>query len=319
MELVVDLGMGAAHDASLVGGKALALERLLAASLPCPPAFCVTTDALRLYLDRGGFGATLSQLLDRAPDPAALRELRAIPYAAELPGELEQQVTGALERLRDRASTPKLLAVRSSAVDEDGTASSFAGLHATELGVPASGLTAALRKCWSSIWSDAALAYRRQRGLQPADASMAVVAQALVPAHASAVVFTADPVTGANELLMHVTAGLGPALVDNEVTPDTVTVSKEDFGILRLEVGDKHLRIDTRSCGGVVRTRVAAAGAAATEESLRQLASLALDVEQRFGGGPLDIEAALFDRWYVVQARAITTVTERSRAARLAA
>lgn len=310
MALVVDLGTGAAEDAALVGGKALGLERLLLAGLPCPPAFCVTTAALDGYLAQSELRSRLAVLLAAAPDPGALRELKTLAFEEELPAELRDGLVEATERLRAELPGLELLAVRSSAADEDGSAHSFAGLHETELGIPLRGVEAAIRKCWGSLWSDASIAYRREHGLELGEASMAVVVQALVPARASAVVFTANPLSGStDEVLVQATGGLGPTLVDNEVTPDTAVVAKDDLAIKQLEVGDKHLRIDPRPAGGVVRSQAASDTPAVSEEEFRDLAALAVEVERRLGT-PVDVEAAFHERWYLIQARPITTLQE---------
>jgi phosphoenolpyruvate synthase/pyruvate phosphate dikinase len=299
--LVVDLGCGAAGDVALVGGKAMGLERLMAASLPCPPAYCVTTAALGRYLDERGLRPRLAALLEAAPARSALRELRGLAFEEELPAELEHDLAA-------RAGSSALFAVRSSAADEDGDEHSFAGLHETELGITAAGVPAAVRKCWASLWSEASIAYRRENGLPLADAAMAVVVQALVPAEASAVVFTANPLTGArDEVIVHATRGLGPTLVDNAVTPDTAVIAKADLSITRLDVGDKHLRIDARPGGGIVRSRASRDAAAVPEESFRELARLAVEVEQALGT-PIDVEAAFDGRWHLIQARPITTL-----------
>ena len=306
--LVIQLGDGAATDAGQVGGKALGLERLLGSGLPCPPAFCVTTGALEAYLGQGELRRRLASLLAAAPDPGALRELKTLAFEAELPGELSEGLAAAAERLRSALPALELLAVRSSAADEDGAAHSFAGLHETELGIPLRGVEVAVRKCWASLWSEGSIGYRREHGLPLGEASMAVVVQALVPAEASAVVFTANPLSGSgDEVMVQATGGLGPTLVDNEVTPDTAVIAKEDLAIKHLEIGDKHLRIDPRSAGGVVRSPAAGDGPAVPEEEFRTLAELAIEVERRLGV-PVDVEAAFHERWYLIQARPITTL-----------
>ena len=73
------------------------------------------------------------------------------------------------------------------------------------------------------------------------------------------------------------------------------------------EVGDKHLRIDPRAKGGLVRKRSASAAPAVSEAELLELAKLAIEAEQRLGT-PIDIEAALADSWQLIQARPITTL-----------
>jgi pyruvate,water dikinase len=270
----------------------------------------VTTAALDHYLDETGLRPRMAELLRDAPAAPALRELRSIAFEEELPPALGDELAAATERLRAGALGDGLLAVRSSAADEDGEAHSFAGLHETELGIPSSGVPAAVRKCWASLWCEASIVYRTEHGLPVGEASMAVVVQALVPAQASAVVFTANPLTGAcDEVLIHVTGGLGPTLVDNEITPDVAVVDKTDLTIKRLEVGDKHLRLDPRGAGGVVRSRVTDAAPAVSEDEIRDLAELAVEVERELGS-PVDIEAAFNGGWHLIQARPITALAE---------
>ncbi len=298
--LVADLGVGAAVDTSLVGGKAMGLQRLLGAGLPCPPAFVVTTAALDAYLDEGGLRARLIALLEAGDADG----LRSIAFEAELPIALQAELMTAVERLPG----VDLVAVRSSAADEDGGSHSFAGLHETQLGVPLKGIGAAVRKCWASLWAEGAIAYRSEGGLAAGVATMAVVVQALVPARASAVVFTANPLTGAtDEVVLHITCGLGPTLVDNEVTPDIAVVAKSDLSLRSFEIGDKHLRIDPRAKGGLVRKRSASGAPAVSEAELLDLAKLAIEAEQRLRT-PIDIEAAMADSWQLIQARPITTL-----------
>lgn len=302
--LTVDLGAGAPADSALVGGKAAGLERLMAAALPCPAAFCVTTAALERYLDDAGLRARLAALI--AGD--GFGELRTIAFEAPLPAQLVAEIAAATERLRARAAGVRLLAVRSSAADEDAGSHSFAGLHETQLGVPLRGVGAAVRKCWASLWSRQAVAYRAQHGLPLAEASMAIVVQALVPASASAVAFTADPLTGADdEVLVHATCGLGPTLVDNEVTPDVAIVDKRTLAVRTRDVGDKHMRLDPRAAGGLVRSRSASTAPALSDDELVELARLAIATERRLGA-PVDVEAALAGSWQLVQARPITTL-----------
>jgi pyruvate,water dikinase len=184
-------------------------------------------------------------------------------------------------------------AVRSSAIAEDGAASSYAGLHETELDVPPAGIDAAVRRCWASLWSPPAIAYRRRRELSAADAAMAVVVQALVPADASAVVFTRHPVTGReDQIVLTSTRGLGDAMVAGTITPDTTVVDKASGRVIEFDPGD--------GSG-------APAGPALSTTMLDELIGLCLEVEERFGAA-VDVEAAhAGGAWYLLQARPITT------------
>jgi pyruvate,water dikinase len=181
-------------------------------------------------------------------------------------------------------------AVRSSAIGEDGSAASYAGLHETELDLAPEQVPGAVARCWASLWSPAALAYRQRRGIPVDDAAMAVVVQALVPADAAAVAFTRHPVTGRDDQLVLTTVrGLGDAMVSGTVTPDTYVVDKANRATLELEPGEDPL------------------GPALDEASLAELVDLALRVEEGFGAA-VDLEAArAAGAWYLLQARPITT------------
>jgi len=245
-----------------LGGKGASLDRLIRLGYRVPPGFCVTTAAYRA-------GPDASTELD-AELQAALRRLESLVGQA--------------------SAGPTRLAVRSSAIGEDGTAASFAGLHETELDVAPADVPAAVRRCWASLGSAPALAYRARRGLSDEGVAMAVVVQALVPADASAVVFTRHPVTGRDDQLVITSArGLGDAMVSGTITPDTLVVEKPSAAIVEFVAGE----------GG--------SEPVLGSQAVAELVELSLAVERDFGR-PVDIEAARAgDRWFLLQARPITT------------
>jgi pyruvate,water dikinase len=137
---------------------------------------------------------------------------------------------------------------------------------------------------------------------------MAVVVQALVPADAAAVVFTRHPVTGRDDqLVINAVRGLGEPMVSGMATPDAIVVDKASGMVLEFSPGDAGERLVSTD-GGVTRVADPAMGPALAEYVLRELVSLAMDVERAYGAA-VDIEAAFArDRWYLLQARPITTV-----------
>ena len=175
-----------------LGGKGASLARLVAAGLPVPDGFVVTVG--RLPGVRGGrvdAGRRGGSGRRRVPRPSAGR-----------------------------------VAVRSSATAEDGSEASYAGQHDSFLDVrgPAE-VRAAVERCWASLHTERAVAYRVRRGED--DAGLAVVVQRMVDADAAGVLFTADPVTGdAAAITLNAAWGLGEALVSGQVTPDTFTVDR---------------------------------------------------------------------------------------------
>jgi pyruvate,water dikinase len=121
---------------------------------------------------------------------------------------------------------------------------------------------------------------------------MAVVVQALVPADAAAVVFTRHPVTGRDDqLVLTAVRGLGDAMVSGTVTPDTYVVDRASRAVAQFEPGEDP------------------AGPALQPDVLAELVELAYAVEERLGRA-VDIETAYAGgRWYLLQARPITTGT----------
>ncbi len=267
----------ASGGSALLGGKGAGLDQLIRLGADTPPGFCLTTEAFAYQL--GEEAARVA----RADEPAERERLLAA-LSAPLRPPLGDELAAAVAQLVALGSGDAALAVRSSAVGEDGRSASFAGIHETELGLSADQVDAAVRRCWASLLSERAVGYRRIRGLSMADASMAVVVQLLVPAEAAAVVFTRHPVTGRDDrIVVNAVRGFGEALVSGEVTPHMAVLDKAS---LTLEEED---------------------GDALTRDALLRLAGIGLELERSFGQ-PVDLEAALAaDRWYILQARPITT------------
>jgi phosphoenolpyruvate synthase/pyruvate phosphate dikinase len=210
--------------------------------------------------------------------------------AHPLPERLEVVLETAASNLARRVEGHSPLAVRSSALDEDGAHRSFAGRHATELGVHSAGVEAAVRRCWASLWCPAAVSYRAANGLPFEGCAMPVLVQALVPADAAAVVFTVDPVADDEDrIVVNATRGLGTPLVSGAVTADTIVLDRQTKAPCAATRGDRP--------------------AALTPESTVELVDLALRAEELLGE-PVDVEAAYDGRtWHLVQARPVTTVT----------
>jgi phosphoenolpyruvate synthase/pyruvate phosphate dikinase len=288
-----------------VGGKAASLDRLARLGFLVPPGFCLTTSAFAAHISAICDAAPLSEALAALPDEAARATVIGLVRETPAPPQICDALRTALSRLTAAGETS--LAVRSSAIGEDGKAASFAGLHDTELGLAADEVESAVRRCWSSLWSPAALAYRRRQSLPLDGAAMAVVVQALVPADVAAVVFTRHPVTGRDDqLVINALRGLGEPMVSGMATPDSLVIDKATRDVHEFSRGDDGERLVAKD-GGVTRVADPASGPALAEPVLRELVALSLEVERAFGG-PVDIEAAFArDRWYLLQARPITT------------
>lgn len=202
------------------------------------------------------------------------------------------------------------LVARSSAVGEDSKRASFAGQHLTRLNLrSATELVDAVRAIWASARSPSALAYRRRLALPP-EPSMAVVIQELVHADTSGVLFTRDPVSGKDELVIEGAWGLGEAVVAGLVTPDRYRLAR-DGTVLERAAGVKDVAVRVDPAGGTRETHVPAelAGAFCLDASqLAALHALALRCDEVFGGTH-DLEWAFGGgRLYLLQRRALTAI-----------
>lgn len=269
----------------------------------------------------GGKAANLSRLAEDFRVPPGFSLIPGDEPAAEgMPPTLAAELAGAYEQLGERlgAADPPV-AVRSSAVDEDSESASFAGQHETFLNV--SGIEAveeAVLGCWASARTDRAVEYRRAHGLPPAADWLPVLVQALVVADAAAVVFSANPVTGdRGEIVINASWGLGESVVAGSVTPDTHVLRRTDLGADSREIATK-VRMTVAVPGGTREFDVPWAlrnQPAVSDAQAREMAELALTLEDRFGW-PVDIECCwAAGELYLLQCRAITTGEPASEAA----
>jgi phosphoenolpyruvate synthase/pyruvate phosphate dikinase len=272
-----------AADAALTGGKAANLARL-AAGFRVPPGFVVSIPDATLERDA------------RGAITAAYHALGAACGTAEPP-----------------------VAVRSSAVDEDGREASFAGQHDTYLNVSgAEQVWWAISRCLQSFGAERALAYRREAGLPATPGRVAVLVQALVTADASGVAFSANPVTGArDEVVVNAAWGLGESVVSGTVTPDEIVVGRGELAVRAHTVADKR-RMTVAIPGGTrevpVPGRLARMPAVDAAQAIAA-AELALALEREMGW-PVDVELAWAGtELFLLQCRPITTLSnDRSTA-----
>ncbi len=219
----------------------------------------------------------------------------------------DERATARVMKLARTLAAP--LAVRSSAADEDGAEASFAGQHLTLLNVPsAEELPSALREIWWSANSDSAITYRQRVGLFTRP-SVGVVVQTLLDPEVAGVLFTENPVTGADERVIEASWGLGEAVVAGLVIPDNYRVERSGRVVGR-QAGRKSIAIRTVATGGTVEEKIApdrAEQLCLDEKQLSQLNLLAAQCEEAYGPGR-DIEWAIADgNLYLLQCRAVTT------------
>ena len=251
----------------------------------------------------------------------AARQGLPVPPGVALSGDLVEAVASGDEKAIEKvtkgmAGLSAPFAVRSSAVDEDSAAASFAGQHLTVLNVHSTAdVPAAIREVWWSANSDSAITYRQRVGLFTRP-SVGVVVQTLVNPEVAGVMFTEHPVTGADERLIEASWGLGEAVVAGLVVPDHFRLDRSGQ-VLERKVGRKRIAIRSLPNGGTFEQQVAPAEVNAIclhDAQLAALGELALLCEKGYGPRR-DIEWAFQgETLYLLQCRAITTGNARSGA-----
>ncbi|MCQ6561083.1 PEP/pyruvate-binding domain-containing protein [Paenibacillus mendelii] len=262
--------LASAFDPLRYGGKAVQLGAALRAGLPVPAGYAVSHESVQRIT---------------AGDQAAVHELR--------------EAAGSLARR---------LAVRSSAVDEDGDQASYAGVYTTLLNVTDEDrLFEAIQQVADSGKSAPAIAYRRKQG-RAALSPVSVIMQETIESDCSGVMFTRHPVTGQDERVIEACWGLGESIASGRIIPDMYTASRGASSI-HVQIGDKETAIVHDEHGGTNEIKLDASlsrQACLSEQQVRQLDQLAAQCEAVFGDA-LDIEWAYAEnRLYLLQCRRIT-------------
>jgi pyruvate,water dikinase len=270
---------------ALVGGKAARLGELARAGFPVPPGFCVTSKAFESC----------------CPSDASMGRLEI----EEIPPEISGEIIECYQSLGHPA-----VAVRSSATAEDTPEFSFAGQYESFLQVVGKEkILLAIRRCWTSLWSPRAIGYRQRVTPGGPAPAMAVIVQAMVPARASGVMFTANPITSdCDEIVINAHPGLATVVVSGRVTPDTYKLDKAKLRVRERDIAEK-VEMAVAEGEGTRIVPVPDKQRRASTLSRRQcsgLGQLGRRIESHFGS-PQDIEFAHDgERFWIVQSRPVT-------------
>ncbi|HWQ96344.1 MAG TPA: PEP/pyruvate-binding domain-containing protein [Candidatus Methylomirabilis sp.] len=312
MEFICNFEQLTKKDISLAGGKGANLGELIRAGFPVPPGFVVTTAAYDRFVADNSLGLIIGAVLQEEKSSGA--GIRDAFQSAPIPPEIKQEILKAYHKFGQGS-----VAVRSSATAEDLPGAAFAGQQDTFLNVIGEeALLDAVRRCWASLWTDRAIAYRKRRGIDQRTVKLAVVIQRMVSAEVAGVMFTANPVTGArDEIVIDANPGLGEAVVSGLVTPDHFVLRKQwlSWRIIERSHGKQEVLIRPRTEGGTERVSfdsksIRALQSALPDPALRQLARLGWAIQQHFKS-PQDIEWTWSGRkLFIVQSRPITALPE---------
>ena len=300
------------NDVLAAGGKGASLGEMTRAGIPVPPGFVVLSSAFESFLSQG-IRTKIKAVLDKVVHTdvkgveTASKTIQALILSTPVPKEISIAILNAFKHLRATC-----VAVRSSATSEDSASAAWAGQLDSYLNTTEKELFMNVRKCWASLFTPRAIFYRFEQKLQKKEVSVAVVVQKIVESEAAGVAFSVHPVTqDRNQMIIEAGFGLGESLVSGQITPDNYVVDKKSFRII-----DKTVNTQTkgmyRSAKGNEWKQLGKKGTLQkiSNEQIITLSTIVAKIEQHYGF-PVDVEWALEkNKFYIVQSRPITTLTQ---------
>src|SRR3989344_4196323 len=222
------------EDAAIAGGKGASLGEMTQAGISVPPGFVVTAQAFDEFLKISDLSVELDSILDSVDHTVmhtiegASEKIQALITGADMPEAIAEAVTAAFSELG-----AQYVAVRSSATSEDSAQAAWAGQLDSYLNVTEGKVLEHVQKCWASLFTPRAIFYRFERGLHGNPISVAVVVQKMVESEVSGIAFSVHPVTqDYDQLIIEAGFGLGEAIVQGAITPDSYVVEKSNWNIL---------------------------------------------------------------------------------------
>ncbi len=300
----------------MVGGKAHALALMLKAGFRIPPALCLGVDLYHQYVESSGLQSYILMELYRKPFEemrweeiwdTALR-IRNAFLKASIPMDLQNKLAPIIHS----TFSEKPVSVRSSAPGEDSAERSFAGLHESYVNVKGTlSILERLRLVWASLWSDRALLYRHELGLNVKNSAMAVVIQEMINGDRSGIVFGKSP-TDESETVIEAVYGLNQGLVDGTIEPDRWSLSRETGKEIshyppprEKAMRPSHTGIRMEPLPTNLSTKPPL-----VRNEIHQVYELSMKAEALFGS-PQDVEWTFCNRrLYTLQARPITSHAE---------
>ena len=305
MKDVVLLSMVGKNDVDIAGGKGANLGELIQNEFPVPPGFVITAQQYALCIGELTMSGhiTVEECVD----------IRKQILDIELTSEFLAKIDEYHEQISQEFPGEFVYAVRSSATAEDLGDASFAGQHDTYYYVTTSELPQMIKKCWASLWSDAAFSYRDAQGIEHKQVNMAVIVQVMIQSDTSGVTFTANPMTGDKDVVITESSwGMGAAIVDGRVSPDRYVINKTTNQLITKRISDKKFMVPSSISPGASRLIEVPAERRRKETlSITQAQTIAMWAikSEHYFKNPQDIEWAFCnDEFYMLQSRPITVM-----------
>lgn len=329
-------------DISIAGGKGASLAEMYNNKFPIPPGFMVTAQAYSYFIEKSGLLEKIKEKLsgldmeDTETLEKASKEVKNMISSAEMPADMENEICEAYEildsnkaslagatktalEILSRSKEPPFVAVRSSATTEDLADASFAGQQETFVNVKGkTELIKRVKDCFASLFTARAIYYRQKKGFGQEKAQLAVVVQKMVDSDKSGVIFSMNPVTMENTIMIEAVWGLGEGIVSGMIKPDNYIIDGNvaEFKIIDTKLAEKKVAIVRDSSGEnkvIKLTSDKAKQQVLSNYEIKMLAIYSKQLEEHYKK-PQDIEFAISGRdIYIVQSRPITTLTKEKK------
>jgi len=306
-------------DAPAVGNKAANLGIMGQLSgLRIPDGFAISRTCFERFLAKNDLRAQLDNHLanwskdDSVKNAALCNTMRQLILETPIPEDISKEILRSYKELESRTKPFVRVALRSSAIGEDSTAS-FAGQHSTELNVLCDSILDAYRAVIASKYTPQAISYRLRYGLDDTDVPMCVACIEMIDSRESGVLYTVEPDAPASGC-MHLAAikGLGELLVSGQATPATARIDKRSQQVTMLDCGQSSFLLSSSPTGGTQLVPVSDSSHPLHDEGLLQeIINAGLRIEEHFRG-PQDIEWATSSdgRLFILQTRPLGINTE---------
>lgn len=313
--MVFDFNEISKDDVFTAGGKGANLGEMTAAGINVPHGFIIGADVYRSFLKENDInGIIVDKVLQGGNDVRQMLDAAGKIRSEIRKGVFSKEIQEMIEKKYRMLGHEVRVAVRSSATAEDMPDASFAGQQETYLNVCGiKELLNRVRDCYASLWGDRAVSYRHHQGYDRTAVAIAVVVQIMIESEKSGVIFTVNPVNGQeDEMLINASYGLGESVVSGKVTADSYVTDKNG-SVLEVSVGSKDTQIvyAEKETVEVTVDESLRKERALNEQEIGRLIKAGLEIERHYGR-PMDIEWAIKDnRVYILQARPVTTLTNR--------
>lgn len=320
-------------DGDIAGGKGANLGEMYNSGFPVPPAFVVSVSAFDYFLDKSGINKSIDEIIDyiNVDNTKQLEEeakkIRDLVVSAQMPDDLKAEIIEAYSHfnsdLNEIVSSPGaysilkmaresiFVSVRSSATAEDLSGASFAGQQESFINVKGNEeLIEKVKKVFASIFTARSIYYRKKKGFNKR-VGIAAVVQKMIDSDKSGVMFSVDPVSQDNNVMIEAVFGQGEGIVSGQIKPDQYIVAKEDLEIKKELIVDKKIAI-VRDSQGVTKivslTPEKSNQKVLKTHEIKELANYAIKLEEHYQK-PQDIEFSIEDDTiYILQTRPITTL-----------